>query len=98
MPFFGFTNLYLAGVFLAMLVDTIVATPSLASEVGWMVGASVLVGVGGLAVVASEVASHARGPRVSRMRQIVEVGLMAVFAFALLWQAWAALARDGLVS
>ncbi|MEN8041119.1 MAG: heme o synthase [Actinomycetota bacterium] len=97
MPFFGFTNLYLAGVFLAAMVDRLVDTPASAFPEFWMIAATTLVGVGGLAVIASEVASHARAPGVSRFRQIVEVGITALFAFVLTWQAWLVLARSALL-
>lgn len=90
MRFFGFTNLYLAGVFLAMMLDRLFGTPVLGGSTAWMVMASMLVGVGGIAVVLSEVSSHARGPKVSRFRQIAEVGVTAMFAFGLLWAAWLA--------
>lgn len=88
MRFFGFTNLYLAGVFLAMLFDRLIETPVLNGKVLWMIVASTLVGIGGLYVVASEVSSHARGPGISRLRQIAEVGITALFAFVLTWAAW----------
>ncbi len=88
MRFFGFTNLYLAGVFLAAMVDRLVGTPILNGADLWMAGATALVGVGGFAVIASEVASHARAPGVSRFRQIAEVGMTALFAFGLTWAAW----------
>jgi protoheme IX farnesyltransferase len=90
MPFFGFTNLYLAGVFLAMMVDRLVGVPVLGGATFWMVWGTVLVGFGGLAVIASEISSHARGPRVSRFRQIFEVAITAIFAFGLTWFAWLA--------
>jgi protoheme IX farnesyltransferase len=90
MSFFVFTNLYLAGVFLSMMVDRLVNTPILGGGMFWMVTASIFVGIGGLAVVGSEIASHARGPHISRFRQIVEVGITALFAFVLLWVAWLA--------
>jgi protoheme IX farnesyltransferase len=93
MRFFGFTNLYLAGVFLAMMVDRLIDTPALKSATFWMVVATTLVGIGGLAVIASEVSSHARGPGVSRFRQIAEVGMTALFAFGLTWAAWFAVAH-----
>lgn len=91
MKFFGFTNLYLAGVFLAMMVDRLVeATNMDRGATFWMVVATTLVGVGGIAVIASEVASHARAPGVSRLRQIIEVAVTAVFGFVLTWLAWIA--------
>lgn len=93
MRFFGFTNLYLAGVFLAMMVDRLIDTPALVGATFWMVVATTLVGIGGLAVIASEVASHARGPGVSRFRQITEVGITALFAFGLTWASWFAVAH-----
>lgn len=88
MKFFGFTNLYLAGVFLSMMVDRLANTPRLGGATFWMVAGTTLVGVGGLTVIAVEVASHARGPGVSRFRQIVEVAITAIFAFGLTWAAW----------
>lgn len=91
MRFFGFTNVYLAGVFLAMMVDRLFDTPVLGGTTFWMVTATTLVGIGGLAVIASEVSSHARGPGISRSRQIAEVGITALFAFALTWAAWLAI-------
>jgi protoheme IX farnesyltransferase len=90
MKFFGFTNMYLAGVFLSMMVDRLVDTPILGGATFWMVVATTLVGIGGLAVIASEVSSHARAPGVSRFRQLAEVGITALFAFALIWAAWLA--------
>ena len=93
MRFFGFSNLYLAGVFLAMMVDQLIGTPPVGGATFWMVVATTFVGIGGLAVIASEVASHARGPGVSRFRQIAEVGATAVFAFGLTWAAWFAAAH-----
>ncbi len=92
MPFFGFTNLYLAGIYLAMMIDQLVGTPLVFDRgIFWMVAATTLVGVGGLAVVASEVASDARGPGVSRIRQIIEVAITVAFAFGLIWVAWLAI-------
>lgn len=91
MRFFGFTNLYLAGLFLAMMLDRLIDTPPLTGAVFWMVTATTIVGVGGLSVIASEVASHARGPGVSRLRQIAEVGITGLFAFGLTWAAWLAI-------
>ncbi len=89
MSFFGFTNLFLAGVFLAMAIDRLVGvTTVFGGETFWMVVTSALVGIGGVAVVASEISSHARAPGVSRPRQIIEVAIPAVFAFALLWLGW----------
>jgi len=90
MRFFGFTNLYLAGVFLAMMIDRLVDMPALGGELFWLVAATTLVGIGGLAVIGSEVSSHARGPGVSRFRQMAEVGITALFAFGLTWAAWLA--------
>lgn len=91
MKFFGFTNLYLAGVFLAMMVDRLAGASAVVdAETFWMVAATTLVGVGGLGVVASEIASHARAPGVSRARQIVEVAITASFGLGLTWVAWLA--------
>jgi len=93
MRFFGFSNLYLAGVFLAMMVDRLIDTPFVGGATFWMVLATTFVGIGGIAVIASEIASHARGPRVSRFRQLSEVGITALFAFGLTWAAWLSVAH-----
>lgn len=91
MGFFGFSNLYLAGVFLAMATDTLADTTSVVGgTTSWMVVSSALVGAGGLAVIASEVSSGARAPGVSRLRQAIEVAITGLFAFALMWLAWLA--------
>lgn len=94
MRFFGFTNVYLAGVFLAMMVDRLVETSEMGGAIFWMVAATTLVGVGSLAVIASEAVSHARGPDVSRFRQLAEISMTALFAFGLTWVAWLAVAGD----
>jgi len=90
MRFCGFSNLYLAGVFLAMMVDRLFDMPALGAPTLWMVAVTTLVGVGGIAVVVSEISSHARAPGVSRARQLLEVGLTAAFGFGLTWFAWLA--------
>jgi protoheme IX farnesyltransferase len=90
MKFFGFTNLYLAGIFLSMMVDRLVDVPVLGGSTFWMVAGTAMVGIGGLGVIASEISSHARGPTVSRFRQIFEVAITAFFAFGLTWAAWLA--------
>jgi len=93
MSFFGFTNLYLAGVFLAMAVDRLVDTTALIEGTTfWMVTATTLIGIGGLAVIASEISSDARAPGVSRLRQIIEVGITVAFVFVLTWIVWLAVA------
>lgn len=88
MRFFGFTNLYLAGVFLAMMVDRLADVPVLGGATLWMVIGTALIGIGGIAVVASEISSLARAPGVSRFRQLVEVALTALFAFGITWASW----------
>lgn len=95
MRFFGFTNLYLAGVFMVMMVDRLIDTPALSGAQFWMVTATTLVAVGGLCVIVSEMSSHARGSGVSRLRQIAEVGVTQLFAFGLTWAAWLFLAKPG---
>ncbi len=94
MRFFGFSNLYLAGVFLAMMVDRLLDIPALGAPILWMVAGTTLVVVGGIGVVGSEISSHARAPGVSRLRQMFEVGLTAAFGFGLTWFAWLAAAAN----
>jgi len=90
MPFFVFSNLYLGGVFIAMAVDRIADTAFFGSVTLWLVIGSLLVGGGGILVLVSEISSDARAPHVSRFRQVLEVAITALFAFALLWASWLA--------
>lgn len=90
MPFFVFSNLYLGGVFIAMALDRIADTAFFGSVTLWLVIGSLLVGGGGILVLVSEISSDARAPHVSRFRQVLEVAITALFAFALLWASWLA--------
>ena len=90
MPFFVFSNLYLGGVFIAMALDRIADTAFFGSVTLWLVIGSLLVGGGGILVLVSEISSDARAPHVSRLRQVLEVAITALFAFALLWASWLA--------
>ncbi len=92
MRFFGFTNLYLAGVFLAMMIDRLVSTAYVGGGMFWMVAATVLVGAGAIAILGIEFSSDARPPGVSRNRLVIEVGITGGFAFLLIWVAWIAVA------
>jgi hypothetical protein len=75
----------------------LVDVPAIGGTTFWMVAATALIGIGGLAVIASEVSSHARGPGVSRFRQIFEVAITAFFAFGLTWMAWLSVAAGASV-
>ncbi|TDI55082.1 MAG: protoheme IX farnesyltransferase [Acidobacteria bacterium] len=90
MPFFVFSNLYLGGVFIAMALDRIADTAFFGSVTLWLVIGSRLGGGGGILVLVSEISSDARAPHVSRFRQVLEVAITALFAFALLWASWLA--------
>ena len=89
MRFFVFTNLYLAGVFLAMMVDRLADATPVGDAWMWMAAASALVGVGIVGVVVVERGPTMRADGVSPTRHALEVGLTVIFAItivALCWQ------------
>jgi len=92
MAYFGFTNVYLAAVFLSMMIDRI----ALDGEIGgaWALASAgtglVLAGLVGASTVEARPAVRAGG--VSVMRHVVEVGITMTFAVGVLVAAWGAFA------
>lgn len=86
MRYFGITNLYLAGVFLSMMLDTTLIDARAVSAAGSVLGpmGGVLVLIGMIGVVATEARPQARAHGVSVVRHTVEVGITALFAFGIL--------------
>jgi protoheme IX farnesyltransferase len=80
MRYFGFTNLYLAGVFLAMMIDSMALDSGVGSAIVWISAGSVLVLAGVVMVVRLERAPHMRADGVSAIRHGAEVALSAGFA------------------
>jgi hypothetical protein len=88
MRFFVFTNLFLAGIFLAMMLDRLAHVASVGDAWMWMAAASALVGVGIVGVVLVERGPTMRAEGVSAMRHALEVGLTVVFAVAIVALGW----------
>ena len=88
MRYFGYTNAYLAGVFLAMLVDKVVIDAFEVGATPWLVLGSVIAVVGLGMVVAVERRPGMRAPGVSSLRHGVEVGLSIAFGVVLIASTW----------
>jgi hypothetical protein len=88
MRFFVFTNLFLAGVFLAMMVDRLADAAPVGDAWMWMAAGSAMVGVGIIGVVVVESGPTMRADGVSGMRHAVEVGLTVIFAIAIVALGW----------
>jgi protoheme IX farnesyltransferase len=88
MRFFVFSNLFLAGIFLAMMVDRLADAGPVGDASVWMLAASVLVGVGILGVVVVERGPTMRAEGVSAMRHGVEVGVTVIFAIVIVTLGW----------
>ena len=88
MRYFGFTNVYLAAVFLAMLIDRVVLDDGVgAGGFWWSLGAALT--LGGLAMVVSvEARSGMRADGVSPLRHTGEVGLTVLVGIALVTATW----------
>jgi len=91
MRYFVYTNLYLASLFLAMMIDRMVLDTGLAGSRGWMAVGSILV-LGGLAMVAIvERRPEVRLPEVSGLRHAIEVAVTMVVGVAIVAGSWMAL-------
>ncbi len=90
MQYFGFTNVYLAAVFLSMMIDRIALDGEVAGA--WSLAgagtALVIAGLIGASTVETRPAVRARG--VSAVRHGVEVGITMAFAVGVLVAAWGA--------
>ena len=95
MRYFGFTNVYLASVFLAMLVDRVVLDDGIGGGTAWVLVGTALVAVGMLLAVATERHPEMRAPGVGPLRHVVEVGITVAIAAAIVVGAWATVLGDG---
>ncbi len=95
MRYFGFTNVYLASVFLAMLVDRVVLDDGIGGGTAWVLVGTALVAVGMLLAVATERHPEMRAPGVGPLRHVIEVGITVAFAAAIVVGAWATVLGDG---
>jgi protoheme IX farnesyltransferase len=92
MRFFGYTNVYLAAVFLSMMVDRSVLDTSLPGSTAWLVAGSVFALVGMAMVVTVERGPGMRAVGISSMRHVVEVGITATFVLCVVVLSWMAVA------
>ncbi|GMQ97930.1 MAG: hypothetical protein BMS9Abin17_0434 [Acidimicrobiia bacterium] len=91
MKYFGYTNLYLALIFLAMMIDRLVYDTDLPGSRIWMSVGTVFV-LGGLAMVATvERRPEVRSPNVSAVRHAAEVTITMLVGIAVVAGSWMAL-------
>jgi heme o synthase len=83
MRYFGFTNVYLAALFLAMMVDRVVLDSSLRGSAGWIVAGTVATIFGMAMVITVERGPGMRAPTVPVARHALEVGATATFALVI---------------
>ena len=88
MRYFGLTNLYLAGVFIAMMADSLVNGLDSGAPVVWLIAATFLVLVGAVGIIVTEAASNMRAPGVSRTRHATEIGVTMAFVAGLTAVVW----------
>lgn len=88
MRYFIFSNLFLAGVFLAMMVDRFAGTPEMPTQWLWTAAAAVLVVVGTAGIIHVESGPLMRAPTVSASRHFVEVGISVAFALVMVAVGW----------
>ena len=92
MKYFVFTNLYLASIFLAMMIDRLVFDTGVGAITAWMVVASVAV-IGGLTMVALvERRPEVRLPKNSASRHALEVTVTMAAGLTLVVGCWIAVA------
>jgi protoheme IX farnesyltransferase len=90
MRYFGYTNLYLAAVFLSMMVDRVVLDGAIRGTSAWRIAGSTLALVGIAMVVTVERGHGMRAPGVSAVRHGVEVGITVAFTIGMVVAAWVA--------
>jgi len=88
MQYFGYTNIYLALVFGAMMLDRLVLDGSVGGATGWVLTGSALMVVGLAGVVTIEVQPAVRVHDIHVMRHVGEVGMTLAFAVALIVTVW----------
>jgi protoheme IX farnesyltransferase len=92
MRYFGYTNVYLAAVFLALLVDRVVLDGAVGGADALRIAGSVLA-VGGIAMVITvERRPGMRAPGVGPLRHTLEVGITVAFTLAIVGASWMAAA------
>ncbi len=84
MRYFGFTNLYLAALFLSMMVDRMALDSAVPWQPLFLTAGAVAVVLGIVAVVVGESRPGMRAPGVSALRHWLEVSLTAAFAVVLI--------------
>ena len=90
MRYFGFTNVYLASVFLAMLVDRVVLDGGVGGDTTWRICGS-LVSLVGIAMVATvERGPGMRAPTVRPGRHAFEVAITVAFTITMVAGVWIA--------
>ena len=88
MQYFGFTNIYLASVFVAMMVDRLALDGAVGGTKAWVLMGTVLMAIGLAGVVTVEVQPAVRFKGVSLLRHVSEVGLTLAFAVVLIVSVW----------
>lgn len=88
MKYFVFSNLFLSGVFLSMMVDRFAHTSPVGSDTVWLVSASCLVGAGMLGVLYVESRPGMRAPGISVLRHGIELAVTTAVAVGIVALAW----------
>ena len=88
MRYFGYTNVYLAAVFVAMMVDRLVLEGSVGRATAWASVGTALMVLGLVGVVTVEVQPAVRVHDIHVMRHVGEVGVTLAFAVALIVSVW----------
>jgi len=84
MRFFGYTNLYLAAVFLSMMVDRLVFDTGIGGSWSWALVGTGFVVSSLIGVATVEARPQVRAEGISPGRHVIEVGVTMAFAIALL--------------
>ncbi len=88
MQYFGYTNIYLASVFVAMMVDRLVLEGGVGGAAAWASVGTALMIAGLAGVVTVEVQPSVRVHDIHVMRHVVEVGLTLGFAVVMIVTVW----------
>jgi protoheme IX farnesyltransferase len=89
MKYFVYSNLFLSGVFLSMMVDRFAHTAPLGYDTVWFIAAAILVGLGMVGVLVVETRPDMRAPRVSLLRHGIELAITTAVAVVIVVLAWA---------
>jgi protoheme IX farnesyltransferase len=88
MQYFSYTNIYLASVFVAMMVDRLVLDGTVGGATAWASVGTALMIMGLVGVVTVEVQPAVRVHDIHVMRHVGEVGLTLAFAVGLIVAVW----------